>query len=480
MQTNHSPKPVSKAAVLRRFKTSRSSLRKGLPSLSDRIAAGRALRKKTPRSSHAEWSPAPRRPDPVELLLETDRGRVKQLLPIRHGRMAASPFALLRGSAAQMAADLARTPTTGLEAWLCGDAHLSNFGIYASPERKLVIDINDFDESTVGPWEWDLKRLAASIEIAGRDRGFGRKHRRRAVTIAVSSYRELIARLAKLPLLELYSLRLDEERLQKTRLWADASKAERRRARKTLGKAEQRTNDQALRKFAKAGPDGDWEFLHKPPLLERVDRETAAGLTSALEQYAAETLPPDRVAMLRSYVVSDVVFKVVGVGSVGTRAYVAMLIGNDADDALFLQIKEAGDSALTPHLKKAPALKGAERVVGGQRRLQSVSDPFLGWTKFGKRSYYVRQLRDMKGSADIETMPVGNFAMYARLCGGILAKCHARTGDAAAIAGYCGGGDVLDRALYEFASRYSDQVESDHAAVVEAIADGRIKAESGV
>jgi uncharacterized protein (DUF2252 family) len=394
------------------------------------------------------------------------------------GRMARSPFAFLRGAAAVMAADLGGSPCAGMAEWICGDAHLSNFGLYASPERELVFDVNDFDETIRGPWEWDVKRLAASIVVAGRERGFGDGDLREAVRGCVGTYRQGIREISELKLLEAYQLRwqsIDPDRI------AEVTSARSRRGMEQLArKAQTRTNDQVLRKLTVQEDGGGWRFDEQPPLLVRLEGAEREAVVAGLEAYPA-SLESDRADLVRRYGVHDVAFKVVGVGSVGTRAYVAMLTGNGADDALFLQVKEAPGSQLAAHLAPARFDHEGRRVVEGQHSMQCLSDPFLGWTTIGERAYYVRQLRDMKGSLDVEGVKRPRILHdYALLIGGTLAMAHSRSGDPAVLAGYLGAGDRFDRAIAAFAVTYADQTERDHAALLAAIDSGRVEAELGV
>jgi uncharacterized protein (DUF2252 family) len=421
-----------------------------------RAQAGRALRKAVPRSSHAAWDPAGR-PSPLTLLEETDRHRVPELVPIRAARMRASPFAFLRGAPAVMARDLATTPVTGITVQACGDAHLLNFGLFATPERNLSFGLNDFDETLPGPWEWDVKRLATSLVVAGRTVGFAPAVCRRAALAAVRVYREQLARYAGMRLLEVWYSRVDAAAL------VARSRGRRRRAvEERLDRAEHHTNLDALPRLTEP-VGGSRRFLEDPPLLTHVaecdERWTAAVLAS----YRA-TLPDERRRLLERYRPHDAARKVVGVGSVGTRCYVVLLLGDRHDDPLLLQVKQATRSVLEPYAGRSRYRHHGRRVVNGQRLLQTASDIFLGWAGDGTGHYYVRQLWDMKGSVDIEAMAPGDLVAYARLCGWVLARAHARSGDAAAISGYLGSGDRFDRAVAAFAEAYADQTEADHAA----------------
>lgn len=442
------------------------------PGKQQRRAQGRELRQRFPRGTHAAWEPAPDRADAVEMLVRGNQGRIPELVGLRVGRMAASPFSFFRGSAGAMAADLANTPVTGLSVWLCGNAHLSNFGFYASPDGELIFDVNDFDEAIAGPWEWDLKRLAASLLVAGRDSGLAPKETKAAAAAACAAYRATMRDLGDRTLLELFSIRRDENPYDRG-LFSKAYNAELSRSRR---KAAARTNDVALPRITVGDHGGTWLIEEQPPLLVRVGDEERAEILAALEHYT-EGLLADRRDLVRSYHLVDVAAKVVGVGGVGARAYVAALQGGAADDALFLQIREALPSALAPYLPEQPYPHQGQRLVDGQRRIQSAPDPFLGWTSFGGHEYYVRHLRDMKASVDPARLDAEQLGDYGRVCGGLLARAHARSGDPVAIAGYCGNSDSLDRAIAEFAVAYADQNERDWHAVRAAIEDGRLEAD---
>jgi uncharacterized protein (DUF2252 family) len=452
-------------------------------STAERAARGKALRSGAPRSSHAAWDVGTRRHEPVALLEEQAASRVPELLPIRYGRMAASPFAFFRGSAYPMAADLATTPRSGLEVQLCGDAHLSNFGGFASPERELVFDINDFDETLPGPWEWDVKRLAASIAVAGRENGFAPARRRRVVRASVAEYRSAMRRFAGMTALEVWYSRLDASAIR--------SQASRRQAKlmDEVG-AKGRRRDSA-RAFAKLvhEVDGDPRIAPDPPLIvpieDLVSGEQAHDLDKGLRELTdayRSSLPPDRRRLLDRYRHTHAARKVVGVGSVGTRAWVVLMLGGDGDDPLFIQAKEAERSVLEPFTAKSAYDNQGQRVVEGQRLMQAASDILLGWLRTkgidGKwRDFYLRQLWDWKTSAEVETMRPADMAVYARMCSWTLARAHARSGDPAGIAGYLGSGDVFDRAIAEFAEAYADQNERDYRALLDAIDAGRVAAE---
>ena len=451
-----------------------------------RAAAGRDARKMTPPESHAEFAPAAGRPDPVGILQAQDADRLPELVPIRHGRMGLSPFAFLRGSAAVMAADLAAAPSTGLTVQLCGDAHLMNFGLFGSPERRLVFDINDFDETWPGPWEWDVKRLAASLAVAGRTNGYGRKVRRGLVLAMAGRYRLAMAEFAAMRDLDVWYARADVDDLVGT-LGAQLDKTRRKRLEQVRTKAMTRDSLQAYKKLT-AVVDGSRRIVADPPLVVPVRdlvpemqwQELADQLRGLLGGYR-ESLPDDRRHLFDRYEFVDMARKVVGVGSVGTRCWIVLLAGRDEHDPLLLQVKEAGQSVLA----SAPAEHEGRRVVVGQRLMQAVSDIFLGWQRTpgfdGRaRDFYVRQLRDWKGAVDAEEMEPGGMRDYAALCGWTLARAHARTGDRIAIAAYLGDDAVVDNALADFAEKYADQTERDHAALAAAVRDGRVTAQPGI
>lgn len=441
----------------------------------DRAAQGRAARKNASRSSHAGWIPAADRPDPVAVLERQGRDRLPELLPIRYGRMTTSPFAFLRGAAAVMAADLAAQPHTGLTVQLCGDAHLLNFGLHASPERTLLFDLNDFDETFPGPFEWDVKRLAASVAVAARENGHKEAQAHDAARAAAGAYREAVRRLAGRGELAVWNERIDAEQL------LPLVRSARRRARveSNLTRARRRTSLHALERLTET-VDGRRRIIHDPPLLEPAGVTDMASLRKIFSDYRS-TLSEERRLLLDRYRFVDAARKVVGVGSVGTRCFIVLLAGRDADDPLFLQIKEAGKSVLEEHLPSGPYVHPGHRVVAGQRLLQAASDIFLGWmTGPQGRAFYWRQLRDMKGSADVAGMNPRDLRTYARLCGNALARAHARSGDRVAIAGYLGGADTFERAVADFALRYADQNAADHAALGAAVAAGVISAAPGV
>ena len=460
-------------------------------STAERAARGKAARAAVPRASHAAFDPPSDRPDPVALLEEQGRSRVPELVPIRYGRMLASPFSYYRGAALPMAADLATTPVSGLTVQACGDAHLSNFGMYASPERQLLFDVNDFDETLPGPWEWDVKRLAASLEVAGRDNGFGRKERRQIVLAAVGRYRTSIRLLAGMNNLDIWYADVDVGRFQQA--FSDQLKARQRRAVETAtAKARAHDSKQALGKLCQI-EDGQPRIVADPPLVvpigdllpEHVDRAVMETELHVLIGEYRRTLQSDRRVLLEQYDFADMARKVVGVGSVGTRCWIALMVGRDDNDPLFLQIKEAQTSVLSPYLGASEYANQGERVVAGQRLMQAASDIFLGWQRTtgldGQfRDFYIRQLRDWKFSFPIEAMTPAGLRMYAEVCGGTLARAHARSGDRVAIAAYLGSSDVFDRAIADFAVAYANQNQRDYDALAAAAASGRVTAERGV
>jgi uncharacterized protein (DUF2252 family) len=458
------------------------------PSVEERTERGRAVRREVPRSAHAEWEPAPDRRDPVELLEEQAKTRVPELVPLRYGRMLVSPFTFYRGAAYLMAADLAAQPRTGLQTQLCGDAHLSNFGTFAAPDRTLVFDVNDFDETLPGPFEWDLKRLAASVAIAGRDLGFAKKARAAVNREVGRSYREAMREHAAERTLDTWYSRIHVEEIL-TGAAAVGTKKQLRRAEKVVAKA--RSKD-SLRAFGKLTEevDGELRIRNDPPVVvpihELFDAKHHRALDEALQtlirSYRA-TLSEDRRQLLERFRYVDAARKVVGVGSVGTRAWIMLLLGRDNADPLFLQFKEAEASVLEPFLGSSEYEQHGQRVVEGQRLMQAAGDIMLGWVRTSgvdgiERDYYVRQLWDAKGSALIETMNPTALAYYAGVCGRTLARAHARGGESVAIAAYLGGGDSFDRALAGFSEAYADQNERDYAAVVEAAESGRITVET--
>ncbi|MCE0764411.1 DUF2252 domain-containing protein [Pseudonocardia kujensis] len=488
------------------------------PSVDERTAIGRRARERTPLACHAGWEPAVDRADPVDLIEEQDRTRQPDLVPVRHGRMMVSPFTFYRGAAKIMAADLAGTPTAGLGTQLCGDAHLSNFGVFASPERKLMFDVNDFDETLPGPFEYDVKRMAASFTIAARNNGFSKSVTRESTLASVRAYREAMAEFAGMRTMEVWYAHLSDDELmravqsatgtiekrekkdkakkrgEKSKKRAkeeakEAKKAE-RTAEKTREKAYTRDSLQALSKLGEwAG--GQYRIVSRPPIVVPA-RDLAATygispdevgqtLREELSSYRS-TLQENRRHLLTRFEIVDAARKVVGVGSVGTWAFIVLLQGRDAQDPLFLQVKEATASVLEDHLPRSRFRLHGERVVQGQRMMQAASDIFLGWTTGpdSKRHFYWRQLRDMKGSADVEAMTPVGLTFYARTCGWTLARAHARAGDPVAISAYLGDDDAFDRAVTDFSERYADQNEHDFQRLLEAIHSGRLDAHEGV
>jgi uncharacterized protein (DUF2252 family) len=442
-----------------------------------RHADGKDLRRAVPREAHAEWTPSKRRTDPLKLLVESNKGRQKDLIPLRMGRMAASPFTFLRGSACVMASDLSTSPISAIPAVIDGDAHLSNFGFYGTAQREVVFDMNDFDEVTIGPWEWDLKRLVASVNVAGRENGLNRRERAVAVERCVKGYRANITRLESMGLLDIWYLHAYPGRLSPLVKIDPKSEAV---FKKVLAKALSTDNRGLVPKVAERSHDGSWRFREDPPVLTRVDASTKATVIDALNRYSS-SLPHDRGIMLSRYHVADVAHRVVGVGSVGTRAYLVLLFGNGDNDPLFLQVKEAPEPAHAPYVPQLAKkfLHNGRRVVLGQKALQASNDPMLGYTDMDGRHYYVRQMKNLKASIPIEWLTGASFNFYAWACGALLARAHSRLGDTARIAGYCGNSAVLDRALAEWAESYGDQTEQDHATLVDSIKRGETAAHLG-
>ena len=492
------------------------------PSLDERLGQGRTARDRTPPSSHTGWSPAADRPDPVALLEQQDRTREPDLVPVRHGRMMVSPFTFYRGAAKIMAVDLKDTPVAGLNAQLCGDAHLSNFGMFASPERRLMFDLNDFDETLPGPFEYDVKRMAASFLIAGRNNGFAKADARASAMASVTAYREAMAGFAQMPTMDVWYAHFDEDRFntiiqdalaaevpamvkkekdkdkkakaakkeQKDPKQVKAAKEAARRAEKSIAKAHTRDSLQALSKLGEL-VDGQYRIVSQPPVIVPA-RDLAATfglspdkvLPALHEQFRAyrATLQDDRRKLLERFKIVDAARKVVGVGSVGTRAFIVLLQGRDAQDPLFLQIKEATASVLEASLPRSRYRQHGERVVQGQRMMQASSDIFLGWTKGldVRRHFYWRQLRDMKGSALVELMAPLTLTYYGQICGWTLARAHARSGDAVAMAEYLGPDDTIDRSIIDFCERYADQNGRDYEEFVKAVRSGRLEAVEGL
>jgi len=442
----------------------------------DRMAQGKLLRQRVPRTSHDCWKPAKDRPNPVELLEASDKDRLPELLPIRYGRMLQSPLAFLRGAAAIMAHDLAGTPVTGLHVQACGDGHLMNFGIFASPERALVFDINDFDETLPAPWEWDVKRLAASVVVAGRHLGISCHETLRATTGCVRSYRIHMRDYAKMSALGIWYARLDIKAL----IRLAPNTAVRRLWKRDVRKARTHTGEHILSRMTRIKSDRR-RILDRPPFVFHPSKHESfeTNLREFLGLYR-QSLPDDRRLLLDRYRLVDVAMYVVGVGSVGTRCAVALLEEEKGKEPLFLQFKEARPSVLEPYVERSAYTNQGQRVVAGQRLMQATSDILLGWSrakwKAGHFDFYFRQLRDMKESIDLDTMCAADFIDYAELCGWALARAHARSGDAALIAGYAGRSDTLDRAVAGFAVAYADQTERDYDALVAAVRSGRVKA----
>ena len=459
--------------------------------VAERVALGRAARKTTPRSSHAEFAPGPRRADPVELLERQAETRLPELVPIRYGRMLVSPFAFYRGAALIMANDLATTPRSGLTVQSCGDAHLSNFGVFASPERTLVFDINDFDETLPGPWEWDVKRLAASMTIAAQVNGFPDKDQERVVLDTVAEYRQAMSTFAAMNNLDVWYAHLDVDETL-ARYGSQLRSKQVKRTEKEFAKARTRDSMSAFSKLTHE-VDGRPEIVADPPLIvpladlaKGAERKRLLdGLRDLLALYGA-SLQDDRRVLLEQYELADFARKVVGVGSVGTRAWMALLLGWDGKDPLFLQLKEAQASVLEPYVSPSKFSNHGQRVVAGQHLMQASSDIFLGWVHVDEepdgqaRDFYGRQLRDWKGSAEIEQMDPGGLAAYGRLCGWTLARAHARSGDRTAIASYLGGGRSFDHAIVKFSAAYAEQNARDYKTLTEAAESGRITVESGL
>jgi uncharacterized protein (DUF2252 family) len=461
-------------------------------SVDERRARGRDARTRLPRSVHAGWVPAAGRPSPVDLLAEQDADREPDLVPVRHGRMLVSPFTFYRGAARIMAADLKDTPTAGLPAQLCGDAHLLNFGVFGSPERRLVFDLNDFDETLPGPFEYDVKRMATSFEIAGRDNGLSAAQSRDLALASVTAYTEAMAGFARMGTMAVWYASLDEDQIKRVvrgraRDRAKLAKRAQSQLERASAKAHARDSLQALSKLGEVS-GGRYRIVSQPPIVVPL-RDVAPGLSPdetdrmIHEQFRAyrATLQPHVRHLLERFEVVDVARKVVGVGSVGTRAFIVLLQGRDDHDPLFLQIKEATASVLEGHLPSSRYRQHGQRVVQGQRMMQAASDIYLGWTKGPDgRHYYWRQLRDMKGAAEVGTMTPLGLALYARACGWTLARAHARSGDPVAIAAYLGAGDAFSRSVADFAERYADQNERDYQEFAAAIRSGRLTAVAGV
>lgn len=462
-------------------------------SRSERRKMGKALRQQAPRASHGAWKPAPDRPDPISLLQEQDKTRLQHLVPIKYGRMLESPFAFYRGSAVVMASDLADTPVSGIQSVLCGDAHLSNFGIFATPERQMVFDINDFDETYPGPWEWDLKRLAASAVVAGRQNGFGDKANRELVVAAGETYRDAMVKFFQMNTLDVWYFHVDVNDVMD--VFTKTSKKAAKGAKKTVKKARSRTQERTLEKMTYL-EDGRRRINSDPPLLvpfrkDNIDQFLSAEERDQLSEKTVEnnwtqyldSLPDERRFLLQRFRMIDAALRVGGVGSVGTRVLISLLEGGSVDDAIILQQKEAGASVLEPYLPKQKYYKRhALRVVTGQRLMQASSDIFLGWhhSELSDIDFYWRQLKDMKGSADVSGMDETALKTYVSVCAVCLARAHARTGDSAGIRGYLGGSDAFAEAIADFAVTYADQTELDYQALVDAVESGRVEAQTGI
>ncbi|MDN4479721.1 DUF2252 domain-containing protein [Demequina muriae] len=451
------------------------SLRKRPADRSERYALGKALRKKVPRSSLGEWRIGREDRDPIALVEENHEGRIPELVAVRVARMAASPYGFLRGSAVVMADDVARLPATGITPVVCGDAHLGNVGFYASPERDLVLDLNDFDEAHPGSWEWDLRRLVASTWVAGRETGASEKKCKQAVLTCARSYREEIRYQANQALFTRSFERLDMDRMALHETGSSLDSELKRAAKR----ARKRTSDRALPRFTTEN-GGARQIVEEPPLITRLPEAEAEMVAEGLDEYLM-TLDPHWRRLLGGYTLVDVAHKVVGVGSVGLRAYVALLEGSSKEDVIFLQLKQARRSVLARHVHGDKALHEhqGQRVVEYQKALQTVSDPLLGWTTVDDRQFYVRQFRNMKGAVSLKNISGKALANYAGIAGRLLAKGHARTSGASMIAGYVGKGTNLDKAMATFARAYADQTEADHEALLAAVESGRMPIAEG-
>ncbi len=483
------PEAALKGVVLPRSQTTGLEAPSSPQSPRERRARGKAAREVVPREKHAEWQPPADRPDPVALLESQAASRVPDLVPVRYGRMMETPFTYYRGAALPMASDLACTPSTGIIVQACGDAHLSNFGVFASPERKLLFDVNDFDETL--PWEWDVKRLAASMEVAARNSNFSDKDRRKILLATAFGYRNAIRNLAGLGNLDVWYTQVDIEQLRQqfaSRLTARQRKV----VDKGLVKARTRDSMQELRKLTTI-ENGRPQIVPDPPVIvplrdllgDEFRGLDLAGMMKALIGQYRRSLQPDRRVLLEQYEFVDMAHKVVGVGSVGTRCWIVLMLGRDETDPLFLQIKEAQDSVLCEYAWTSKYNNQGERVVNGQRLMQASSDIFLGWQRTTgldgqQRDFYIRQLRDWKFSIDIGTLIPKGMRLYGELCGATLARAHARSGDEIAIASYLGNSAAFDNAIADFAAAYADQNERDFQAFTKAIEDGRLHAERGV
>ena len=486
----------SKGGAAERAQGSRASARETTHITHEEWAAqGKAARLQASRSSHARWEPAADRPDPVALLEEQATSRVPELVPVRHGRMLVSPSTFYRGAAFIMAADLAATPVSGFHVQLCGDAHLLNFGLFASPERQMLFDINDFDETLPGPWEWDVKRLAASFEVAGRDLGFSPSDRREIVSAGVREYRDAMGRAAQMGALEAWYAHLTADDLES---WIQAEVRERRLGKKeakeaagVVAKARSRVHERSFARLTRE-VDGRLRIIADPPLIVPIDDLVREGMArEEIEEWMRSLVQSYRHSLatrhhpIEEFRYVDTARKVVGVGSVGTRAWILLFLGRQRQAPLFLQAKEAQASVLERFVGKSEHANHGQRVVEGQRLMQAASDVFLGWLRFKglddrMHDFYVRQLHDWKGSVDVSSFHVPGMTLYARLCGATLARAHARLGDRVAIAAYLGKGDAFERAIADFSVAYADQNERDYEAFVKAVKAGRLNAETGV
>lgn len=455
----------------------------------ERASVGRAARKRVPRQAIGEWGPSSDRPDPVGLLEAQAATRVPELRPIRYGRMGDSPFAFYRGAAAVMASDLSSLPVSGFEVQACGDAHCANFGVFASPERDLLFDVNDFDETSRGPWEWDVARLVTSLVVAGRQNGYSATDAQSVALATAASYRSAMRGFADLGNLQVWYAKLDASVIERWR--SELSPVQIRNTKRVVAKARGKDSSRALSRLTER--DGDQvRFLSDPPLLVPLSQLLAedtgdtlrVDLESLIDEYR-QSLRPELQGLLRTYRVVDMARKVVGVGSVGTRCWVVLLSGRSVDDPLVLQAKEAQASVLEPHIGASPFANHGERVVVGQRSMQTASDIFLGWLRHDgldgiSRDFYLRQMWDSKGSADPAAMVPSGMRVYGAMCGWTLARAHARTGDRVAMASYLGSSNSFDRAITRFAERYADQNEKDHQALLAAADDGRVEALAGL
>ena len=486
------PEAARRTVVLPRSATTGLEAPRQHQTPAERRVRGKAARAEVPRESHAKWEPSPDRPDPVALLESQGATRVPDLVPVRYGRMMETPFTYYRGAALPMASDLATTPATGMIVQACGDAHLSNFGLFGSPERRLVFDVNDFDETLPAPWEWDVKRLAASLEVAARENGFSDKDRRKIVLASAARYRQVMRMLSGEGNLDVWYTQVD---IDEFRARFDNLLRERQRKQLDKGLAKARTRDsmQELNKLTRI-EDGKPRIVPDPPVIVPI-RDLLGELAGAVDfekelrallgQYR-RTLQPDRRVLVEQFEFADMARKVVGVGSVGTQCWIVLMLGRDESDPLFLQVKEAEESVLARFAGASKYNHQGERVVNGQRLMQASSDIFLGWQRVAAgidgraRDFYVRQLRDWKFSVDIAAMVPRGLRLYGELCGLTLARAHARSGDEIAIAAYLGGSDVFENAIADFSAAYADQNERDFQAFNAAIASGRLVAERGV